>query len=103
MIFLLSCRGAVRPDNFSRGAWGTALLAATVLFLAALVATGHSFLPSIARSAGPLPAPLIELTGAAACNPEIPRTYLVAQHSAVEGADENRVSDAFSYTRCRWS
>lgn len=39
------------------------------------------------ESPGALSAPTVTLTAASACNPEDPRTYLVASHTAVAGAD----------------
>ena len=43
--------------------------------------------PGAEETPGALSAPTVTLTAASACNPENPRTYLVASHTTVAGAD----------------
>jgi len=57
-----------------------------VLPLLAVLAYGSSA-PAAAQGGETLAAPTVTLTAVSACDPENPRTYLVASYTAVEGAD----------------
>ncbi|MCY4559396.1 MAG: fibronectin type III domain-containing protein [Chloroflexi bacterium] len=75
-----------------------------VLPLLAVLAYGSSA-PAAAQGGETLAAPTVALTAATACNPENPRTYLVASYTAVAGADsyQYRVKWGRSGSLGRWN
>ncbi len=52
-----------------------------VALLATMAVLVYQVPPAAAQGDAPLPAPAVTLTAASACNPENPRTYLVASYT----------------------